>query len=152
MKKYILTVVAIFFSIYMFGCSKKETVSEVTQEPVTMESLTTQNVQTPSTPEANVGAAQTASITESLPPAGPYKPSVREIQTALKNAGYYTAEIDGKNGPLTKKATEEFQKANGLQADGKIGSKTWAILGKYATLTSTPTAPKDKGKTSLKTR
>ena len=152
MKKYILTVVAIFFSIYMFGCSKKETVSEVTQEPVSMESLATQNAQTQTSPETNVEVTQTTPITETLPPAGPYNPSVREIQTALKNAGYYTAEIDGKKGPLTKKATEEFQKANGLQADGKIGPKTWAILGKYANLASTPTAPKDKGKSNLKTR
>jgi len=148
MKRYILTVVAIFFSIYMFGCSKKEPVSEITQEPVSMEALTTQNAQAPTTPESNVEVANTTPVTESLPPPGPYKPSVREIQTALKNAGCYTGEIDGKKGPFTKKATEEFQKANGLEVDGKVGTKTWAVLSKYTAASTTP-APKD---TTLKTR
>ena len=68
---------------------------------------------------------------EPLPPQGPYKPSGTEIQTALKNAGFYTGTVDGKIGPKTKKAVEEFQKANGLKADGKVGPKTWTLLGKY---------------------
>ncbi|MCM8789832.1 MAG: peptidoglycan-binding protein [Candidatus Omnitrophica bacterium] len=29
---------------------------------------------------------------------------------------------------------EEFQKANGLQVDGKVGPKTWAVLSKYLSL------------------
>ncbi|MBP7216722.1 MAG: peptidoglycan-binding protein [Candidatus Omnitrophica bacterium] len=68
-----------------------------------------------------------------LPPQGPYKPSIKEIQGALKNAGYYSGAIDGKAGPMTKKAIEEFQKANSLQPDGKVGPKTWAALGRYVT-------------------
>ncbi len=55
----------------------------------------------------------------------------KEIQAALKSAGFYTGEVDGKMGPRTKKAIEEFQKANGLKADGKVGPKTWAELEKY---------------------
>ena len=54
-----------------------------------------------------------------------------EIQRALKKAGYYTGAIDGKAGPKTKKAIEDFQKAKGLKADGKVGPKTWAELEKY---------------------
>jgi peptidoglycan hydrolase-like protein with peptidoglycan-binding domain len=81
---------------------------------------------------------------ESLPPAGPYKPSAIEIQTALKNAGYYTSVVDGKFGPMSKKAVAEFQKANGLEADGKVGPKTWAVLGKY--LNPAPPAPAAPGK------
>jgi peptidoglycan hydrolase-like protein with peptidoglycan-binding domain len=60
-----------------------------------------------------------------------------DIQTALKNAGYYAGKIDGKIGPMSKKAIEDFQKANGLTADGKVGPKTWAVLGKYLTTTAT---------------
>ena len=57
----------------------------------------------------------------------------RDIQKALKNALFYTGEIDGKLGPKTKRAIEEFQKAKGLKVDGKVGSKTWAELEKYLT-------------------
>ena len=57
----------------------------------------------------------------------------KEIQTALKNAGFYAGAIDGKIGPKTKNAIEEFQKAKGLKADGKVGPKTWAELEKYLT-------------------
>jgi len=55
----------------------------------------------------------------------------KEIQTALKNAGYYSGSIDGKIGNQTKKAIREFQSANGLKADGIIGPKTRDLLLKY---------------------
>ncbi len=55
----------------------------------------------------------------------------RDIQTALKNAGFYTGAIDGKIGPKTKRAVEEFQKAKGLKVDGKVGPRTWAELETY---------------------
>lgn len=57
----------------------------------------------------------------------------RDIQRALKNAGFYTGAIDGKLGPKTKLAIEEFQKAKGLKVDGKVGPKTWAELEKHLT-------------------
>jgi murein L,D-transpeptidase YcbB/YkuD len=55
----------------------------------------------------------------------------KDIQKALKAAGFYTGVIDGKIGPRTKKAVIDFQKANGLKADGKVGPKTLAALDKY---------------------
>ena len=55
----------------------------------------------------------------------------KDIQKALKNAGFYTGSVDGKLGPKTKKAIEEFQSSKGLKADGKVGPKTWAELEKY---------------------
>ena len=57
----------------------------------------------------------------------------RDIQTALKAAGFYTGNVDGKIGPKTKKAIVEFQKAKGLKADGRVGPKTWIELEKYLT-------------------
>lgn len=55
----------------------------------------------------------------------------RQIQTALKNAGYDPGPIDGKVGTKTKKAIKDFQSANGLKADGKVGTRTWAKLSAY---------------------
>ena len=54
-----------------------------------------------------------------------------EIQKALKNAGFYNGNIDGKIGPNTEKAVKDFQAANGLKADGVVGSKTKSLLSKY---------------------
>lgn len=54
---------------------------------------------------------------------------VREIQTRLKNWGYYSGEVDGIFGTKTKNAVIKFQKANGLAADGIAGKKTLEALG-----------------------
>jgi len=55
-------------------------------------------------------------------------PTVVEIQQALKNAGLYQGEVDGKPGPQTQKAIIEFQATQGLAADGKVGPLTWDKL------------------------
>ncbi len=52
----------------------------------------------------------------------------KDIQTALKNAGFYNGSIDGKIGPASRKAISAFQSSNGLKADGKVGPKTWKVL------------------------
>ena len=57
----------------------------------------------------------------------------KDIQFALKNAGFYNGPIDGKIGKNTKKAIREFQKANGLKADGVVGPKTRDLLLQYLT-------------------
>ena len=57
---------------------------------------------------------------------------MKEVQICLQNAGFYKGKVDGLKGKSTKKAIKEFQKANGLKADGKVGPKTWELLGKYA--------------------
>ena len=57
----------------------------------------------------------------------------QQIQTALKNAGLYQGNIDGKIGPKTKKAIEQFQTNNNLKADGKVGPKTWVAMQQYLT-------------------
>ncbi|MBI5143552.1 MAG: peptidoglycan-binding protein [Candidatus Omnitrophica bacterium] len=59
------------------------------------------------------------------------KERTKEIQLCLKNAGFYEGKIDGIKGRNTRKAIREFQKASGLNADGVVGKKTWALLSKY---------------------
>lgn len=57
--------------------------------------------------------------------------SPKQIQRALKSAGFYRGPIDGKIGPKTKEAIIKFQKAKGFKADGIVGKKTLTELNKY---------------------
>ena len=57
--------------------------------------------------------------------------SKKQIQEALKNAGYYEGEVDGKIGPRTKTAIKDFQADNGLTSDGVAGRRTKEKLIKY---------------------
>ena len=55
--------------------------------------------------------------------------TVRELQTRLKNWGYYTGSVDGIYGSLTVAAVKYFQRVNGLAVDGIVGEKTAAAVG-----------------------
>ena len=59
------------------------------------------------------------------------RPNIKQVQVALQNAGYNPGPIDGKTGKQTIEAIKAFQKANGLEADGKVGGKTWSMLKDY---------------------
>lgn len=54
---------------------------------------------------------------------------VSEIQSRLKEWGYYNGAVDGIFGTETRNAIIKFQKANGLEPDGIAGSKTLAAIG-----------------------
>lgn len=54
---------------------------------------------------------------------------VTDIQKVLKDKGYYSGNIDGIFGINTKNAVVNFQKDNGLKADGIVGEKTLSALG-----------------------
>jgi len=54
---------------------------------------------------------------------------VRNIQTRLKNWGYYTGWIDGIYGSYTRSAVIKFQKKHGLTPDGIAGPATLAKIG-----------------------
>jgi peptidoglycan hydrolase-like protein with peptidoglycan-binding domain len=142
MKKFGFVILALAVSVYLFGCGKKQQTLEEMQEPMSIESLSTTGTQLQATaPEVKTPEAKSQVVApvptgaepklETMPPSGPYKPGTEAIQKALKNAGFYAGSVDGKKGPKTKKAIEDFQKANGLQADGKVGSKTWSALSKH---------------------
>lgn len=141
-------VTAAAFSIALCGCKgKTETVEEVVVEgfatesavqPDAMLAAETQARQTVVEPAAGVAtvtippsAAIGQAAGKAAPAAAPAADRSKDIQTALKNAGFYTGSVDGKIGPKTKSAIQEFQKAKGLKSDGKVGPKTWAELEKY---------------------
>lgn len=58
-------------------------------------------------------------------------PSMKQVQMALKNAGFNPGSIDGRKGKKTREAIKAFQKANNLAVDGKVGKETWELLRKY---------------------
>ena len=70
-----------------------------------------------------------SSICFSLSRYGSTGDEVKQIQTKLKNWGYYTGNVDGIFGSKTFEAVKKFQKANGLTVDGIVGEKTLAALG-----------------------
>ncbi len=137
MKRGMYFLIAAMVLVGLSGCGKKQEAEEL--QPITLESLSTASSPAQTTPEIkdqDVKALVPPAVTPAkevlpVPPQGPYKPTGMEIQTALKNAGFYNGKIDGKLGPMSKKAIEAFQKANNLKADGKVGAKTWEALNKH---------------------
>lgn len=54
--------------------------------------------------------------------------AVTKLQQMLTDLGYYSGDIDGKFGPLTKEAVIAFQADKGLVEDGVVGTKTYVAL------------------------
>ena len=53
---------------------------------------------------------------------------VTQVQSQLKELGYFSGTTTGYYGPVTEAAIEKFQKANNLEVDGKTGPLTIAKL------------------------
>ncbi len=107
--------------VLLVGCRAK--VEEPPQGEVSQEALSVAGETIPPTAAPSIAKTR-------LRPKGKIDRN-EEIQIALKNAGFYKGVIDGIIGPKTKRAIREFQKANGLKADGLVGPKTWPILERY---------------------
>lgn len=144
MKKTGIMIMLLVTGMFFAGCGKKQQSAEqVLQDPMSMEALSALSTEQKAVPEVknqNVAALTAQAVVSAsaaepkldpLPPSGPFKPAATEIQTALKNAGFYTGKIDGDIGPGTKKAVEAFQQANNLKVDGKVGPKTWLALSQH---------------------
>jgi len=76
-----------------------------------------------------VNLAQTNYYREAYSYYGSTGNEVIQIQTRLKNWGYYTGAIDGVYGYETYRAVRQFQSKNGLTVDGVAGSVTLSALG-----------------------
>lgn len=76
--------------------------------------------------------------------------TVRQIQTRLKNWGYYKGSVDGIYGYQTTQAVKSFQRKHGLTADGVAGPRTLAAIGIRAG--AAPTAATGSQNTSLLSR
>lgn len=141
MKQVIVLALALFLIVNLNGCGKRKETLEEIQEPLSIEISPAPSAVQEALPGAPAAVEQVPEKITAipLPPQGPYKPSNQQIQTALKNAGYYAGKVDGKIGPLSKEAIKKFQAANNLNVDGKVGPKTWELLSKH--LSEQPAEP-----------
>lgn len=137
MKRHLFILAVLSLSICVSGCFNKQNEESADYQGAGETSEETGGVtgtaDIPEYPAKEVPAEDVAEIDPaSVNTATPFvRPSDEDIQTALKSAGYYTGAIDGKIGPLSEKAIKDFQTANGLVSDGKVGRKTWAFMGRY---------------------
>jgi peptidoglycan hydrolase-like protein with peptidoglycan-binding domain len=143
MKNLVLILVVVFGLTSFIGCNKKKQEEAadngvVTDNVVSVTDNSTGNADTTNSVPVVVENDSSATSTDVAEPAmasAPEdvtgKPTPKEIQQSLKNAGLYDGNVDGKIGPKTKKAIEAFQSQNGLKADGKVGRKTWKALSVY---------------------
>ncbi len=61
---------------------------------------------------------------------------VKILQTQLKNLNYFSANVTGYYGPITREAVRAFQRDMGLSADGVVGPKTIAAIQRATPKTS----------------
>ncbi len=80
-------------------------------------------------------AAATAATAES---ATENSARIRQVQQALKVAGFDPGPADGRMGARTRAAIRDFQLANGLEPDGKVGPRTWNKLETVAKNSASP--------------
>lgn len=68
---------------------------------------------------------------------------VRNVQTELKNQGFYYGEVDGQSGPEMASAVRRYQIRNGLEVTGTLTPETLTALGMIAgkPKPSAPTEP-----------
>jgi peptidoglycan hydrolase-like protein with peptidoglycan-binding domain len=105
-------------SIKLVQVNSPESINQTTDTTTPNAEVTTQPTLT-ATPEASPEAKDKIILRP-----GNYGDEVKELQTKLKQLGFYDGVIDGGYGGGTRTAVAKFQSANGLGADGIVGTTT----------------------------
>ncbi|WP_078408524.1 C40 family peptidase [Priestia abyssalis] len=91
--------------------------------------LTADGIVGPKTVQAlGQSAASTSSISSAILKLGMKNNDVKEVQTLLKQKGYFKSTVTGYYGFITKDAVMAFQRAHNLKADGIVGPNTYRVL------------------------
>ena len=135
-KRIMLLGLAVVFIFSLSGCTtcknKELEIQGLKNQVTALESqLRTKDEEMNSSKESLVKSNEGASVGSSQAGEVKQHPDAKQIQLALKNAGYYQGVADGKMGKSTRQAIKAFQKANNLSADGRVGKKTWIVLKDY---------------------
>jgi peptidoglycan hydrolase-like protein with peptidoglycan-binding domain len=121
-KKFTLTVVS-SLALGMAGAGFAQAGGTSNTTAMATNHSSASSTQTPSTMQQS--ETQTASVNLS-------KNQIQQVQEQLKTAGLYTGlykgKADGKIGPETKQAIQQFQQQQGLQATGELDQQTMAAL------------------------
>lgn len=96
---------------------------------------------TPGAPDNSQGGTDTPLELRRSLKKGDTGEDVKQVQTLLSQAGYYSAKIDGNFGSLTYEAVVKFQKQYQLLVDGVVGNQTFNKLLEVMPAQPTP----DKG-------
>ena len=142
MSRMIAMVSSMVMVLFMAGCAtsfgaKGQTTDELNEKVAALESQVgslSQRVDELSSQRQQASAESTASVkvaSAQSSTANGGALSTKQIQQALKSAGFYNGQVDGKSGSQTKQALKDFQKAQGLEADGVVGSRTRTALAKF---------------------
>ena len=133
-RRMLLSVLAVIFVSSLSGCATTRKNNELEMQGLrnqvsALESqLSAKDEEINSLRESVLKSSEMAAMVEKKTGETKSRPSAKQIQTALKNAGYYQGAVDGKIGKGTREAIKAFQSANNLSADGKVGKKIWAVL------------------------
>lgn len=136
-RKALLSVLAVVFVSSLSGCATTRKNNELEMQGLrnqvsALESqMAAKDEEINSLREAAMKASEMSAMVERKTGETKSRPSAKQIQTALKNAGYYQGAVDGKIGKGTREAIKAFQSANNLSSDGKVGKKTWVVLKNY---------------------
>ena len=141
--------------LYLSGCGQNASKDAVTvvdetdhpfeatteaQSPAMIEILTDTSATVTEAATAAPESAPTVQVYPSSPEAITVTPAAapsipageitfeKKVQIALTKAGYYKGAVDGKVGQDTRDAIRAFQRAEGLRADGMVGTSTWEKL------------------------
>ena len=123
---------------YLADVQKQQTAEEAARAEAAAEAqkLEEQQYEAQLAAQARIDAAQIAAEAKSGGSSGSASSSsssnqneedIADVQTALNRLGY-NLNVDGINGPDTKKAVKDYQQTRGLTADGVIGPETMARL------------------------